>query len=103
MRAMDATEADFAAQLETGDHLIVHEKNGRIVDMTFAQVDGNTLVGSLTGNGLETVEVEIDQILQIEVEKISGGKTTAAVVGGIVLLPIVAVGAGLAVMAGGLC
>ena len=103
MRALDTSRADFTAQLETGDHLVITEKGGRIVDMTFVQVDGNTLFGSRHNNGMETVEVEIDQILQIEIEKISGAKTTAAVVGGIVLLPIVAVGAGLAVMAGGLC
>lgn len=101
MRAMDISEANFTEQLETGDHLIITEKSGRIVDMTFAQVDGNVLFGSEHNNGLSSVEVEIDQILQIEIEKISGAKTTGAVVGGIVLLPIVAVGAGLAVMAGG--
>jgi uncharacterized protein YceK len=101
MRAMDLSQADFAAQLETGDHLVITEKGGRIVDMTFAQVDGNTLVGSQRNSGLNTVEVEIDQILQIEIEKISGAKTTGAVIGGIVLVPIVAAGAVLMVMAGG--
>jgi len=101
MRAIDVSQADFTTQLETGDHLVITEKGGRIVDMTFAQIEGNTLFGSRHNNGMESVEVEIDQILQIEIEKISGAKTTAAVVGGIVLLPVVAVGAGLAVMAGG--
>ncbi|MEJ2129306.1 MAG: hypothetical protein P8X81_10730 [Woeseiaceae bacterium] len=101
MRAMDATQADFTAQLETGDHLVIYEKGGRIVDMTFTQVDGEYLVGSLTRQPLDTVEVRIDEILQIEIEKISGGKTAAAVVGGAVLLPIVAVGFGLAAFAEG--
>lgn len=101
MRAMDLSQADFAEQLETGDHLVVYEEGGRVVDMTFAQTDGNTLFGSLHSNGLESVEVEVDEIMKIEIEKISGAKTTAAVVGGIVLIPIVAVGAGLALVAGG--
>lgn len=101
MRPMDPVQTDFATELETGDHLVVTEKDGRIVDMTFAQVEDGWLVGSLTKRPLDTVQVEIDQILKIEIEKISGGKTTAAVIGGIVLLPLAAVGVGLAAFAGG--
>jgi hypothetical protein len=101
MRAMDHTQVDFVAELETGDHLVVYEKGGRVIDMTFTQVEGDRLVGSVYQRSFETVEVEIDDILQIEIEKISGAKTTGAVVGGIILAPIVAVGFGLAAFAGG--
>jgi hypothetical protein len=94
-------QADFADQLETGDRLVVYEKQGRIIDMKLTQIDDGALFGSLTNNGLETVEVELADIEKIEIEKISGAKTTGAVVGGIVLLPIVAAGAVLAVAASG--
>ena len=93
---MDTSQADFPAQLEMGDHLVVYEKGGRIVDMTFTEVEGDYLYGSLTSNPMHSVEVKIDEVLQVEIEKVSGGKTAAAVVGGVVLLPIAAVAFGLA-------
>ena len=61
--------------------------------MTLTEIDGGVLRGSYRGQGLQSVEVFIDDIAMLEVEKISAGKTTAAVIGGIVLLPIVALGA----------
>ena len=100
MRPMDMAQADFPAQLEMGDHLVVYEKGGRIVDMTFTEVDGDYITGSLTANPMHTVEIRIDEILQVEIEKISGGKTAAAVVGGAVLLPIAAIAFGLAAAEG---
>ena len=101
MRPMDTTQEDFTVQLEMGDHLIVYEKGGRIIDMTFTEVDGDYLLGSLTAQPLHTVEVRIDEILKMEIEKISGGKTAAAIIGGVILLPIAAVGFGLAAAEGG--
>ena len=96
MRAMDTTQADFPAQLEMGDHLVVYEKGGRIVDMTFTEVDGDYITGSLTADPMHTVEIRIDEILRVEIEKISGGKTAGAVLGGLILVPVVAVvGAGM--------
>ena len=100
MRPMDVAEPGFVEQFEAGDHLVVHEKSGRVVDMTFVRADEGTLYGSWYGNGLSTVEVDIDQVLRVEVEKIFGGKTTAAVFGGLLLLPVVAAGAFAAGMAG---
>ena len=100
MRPMDISEPDFAEQLEAGDHLVVYEKSGRVIDMTLAQVEDTKLVGSWHDNGYDTVDIEIDQIVKIEIEKISGPKTTAAVVGGIILIPVVAAGAAVAVVAG---
>ena len=101
MRPVDMAQADFADRLETGDRLVVYEKHGRIIDMKLTHVDDGVLFGSLTNNGLETVEVELADIEKIEIEKISGAKTTGAVVGGIILLPFVAAGAVLGVAASG--
>lgn len=96
MRELDAQHPDFAEQIEVGDHLVVHEKTGRVVDMTLTEIDGGVLYGSYHGQGLQSVDVYIDDIAMIEIEKISVAKTSAAVVGGIVLLPIAALGLGLA-------
>ena len=76
MRPVDMAQADYAKRLETGDRLVVYEKHGRIIDMKLTQVEEGILYGSLTNNGLETVEVELAAIEKIEIEKISGAKTT---------------------------
>jgi hypothetical protein len=96
MRVVDMAPADFADQLEAGEHLVVYEKYGRIVDMKVTKIEDGVLFGSLSSNGLQAVEVRLEDIEKIEIEKISGAKTTGAVVGGIVLLPFVAAGAVLA-------
>ena len=82
--------------LEIGDHIIVYETSGRIVDMRFVLMEGNVLRGSLFDDGLESVEIKLEHIEKIEAERIAFGRTTAAVLGGIVLAPLAAVGAGLA-------
>ena len=102
MRTVDMAQLDFAARFETGDHLVVYEKQGRIVDMKLTQVENGILYGSLSDNGLAAVEVSLADVEKIEIEKISGAKTTGAVVGGIVLLPVVAAGAVLGVAAQGM-
>ena len=51
--------------------------------------------GSLVFDGLEPVEVRLDEIEKIEAERIAAGRTAAAVLGGVVLAPIAAVGAGI--------
>jgi hypothetical protein len=52
--------------------------------------------GSLFFDGLEKVEVELGDIEKIEAERIAAGRTAAAVLGGVVLAPLAAVGAGIA-------
>jgi len=96
MRPIDTRKTDLAEQLEVGDHVIIYEKSGRIVDMTLALIDADTLRGSLTETTGIAVQVDINDIEKIEVERIAVGRTTAAVLGVIVLLPIVALGAGMA-------
>lgn len=94
VKPQDGVLADY---LEIGDHIIVYEKSGRIVDMRFVLVDEDVLRGSLFVDGLEPVEIDIDQIERIEAERIAAGRTTAAVLGGIVVAPIAALGAGMAI------
>jgi hypothetical protein len=101
MRAVDMAQADFVDHFEVGDHLVVYEKQGRIIDMQFTEVEDGVLYGSLSNDGLTTVEVRVADIQKIEIERISGAKTTGAIVGGIILLPVVAAGGVLAIAASG--
>ena len=101
MRPVDMAQADFASAFETGDHLVVYEKQGRIIDMKFTGIENGVMFGSLFTDGLVSVEVVLEDIEKIEIEKISGAKTTGAVVGGIILLPIVAAGAVVGIAASG--
>ncbi len=86
MRPVETGQSKLTEQLEVGDHLIVYEKSGRIVDMTLDVIDGDSLEGTLAGNNLIPVEVDINDIEKIEVEKIDGVKTTLAVVGGVIVI-----------------
>ena len=101
MRTVDMAQEDFIDHFEVGDHLVVYEKQGRIIDMQFTQVEDGVLYGSLSNDGLTTVEVRVADIEKIEIEKVSGAKTTGAIVGGIILLPVVAAGGVLAIAASG--
>ena len=96
MQEVKQQEGLLTDYLEIGDHIIVYEADGRIVDMRFVLVEGNVLRGSLFDDGLESVEIKLEHIEKIEAERIALGRSTAAVLGGIVLAPLAAVGAGLA-------
>ena len=94
MRPIEAQQSNLTEQVEVGDHLIVYEKSGRIVDMTLGVINGDSLEGTLANNSIIPVEVDINDIEKIEVEKIDGVKTTLAVVGGtIVILPLMLIAA----------
>jgi hypothetical protein len=96
MQQLRPQDPALADGLKIGDRLIVYEKSGRIFDIRFVRLDGGMLRGSMTDDGLDSVEIRLDNIERIEAERVAVGRTTGAVLGGIVLAPIVAVGAGLA-------
>lgn len=93
MQPMQTDHAKIQNKIEIGDHLIIYENSGRIVDMTLTMIDGDILRGSLADNNLTPVEVSVHDIAKIEIEKVDGGKTVLAVVGGVaaavVLIPLV--------------
>lgn len=74
------------------DRILVYEKNGRIVDMKVVKIEQNQIIGSLTEDPLSSVSIHFDDIEKIELESVDGGKTVLAVVGGILLLPILLLG-----------
>lgn len=94
MRPIEPQQANLAEQVEVGDHLIVYEKSGRIIDMTVSVIDGDRIEGTLADSSGFPVAVDVNEIEKIEVEKIDGAKTTLAVVGGtIVVLPLFVIAA----------
>lgn len=95
MKVVDSHEESLADILKIGDHIIVYETTGRIVDMRFVLIEDEVMRGSMIDEGLDTVEIRLDQIEKIEAERMAVGRTAGAVLGGIVLAPIAAIGAGL--------
>ena len=89
MRAIESN-ASVAEQISVGEHLVVYEKSGRVVDMTVRVIDTDRLGGTLGTEGGAPVEVLHADIEKIEVERIDGAKTTLAVVGvTVVAVPVV--------------
>jgi len=101
MKEMPLDGEGLAARLKTGDHIIVYEDSGRVLDLRFVLIEDDVLRGSLVMDGREAVQVRLADISKIETERVAVGRTTGAVLGGAVLLPIAAMGAGIA-LAGGM-
>ena len=100
MRPIDSTTS-VADQIEIGDHLVVYETSGRIVDMTVQVVEADRLVGTLGTEGGAPIQVMIADVEKIEVEKIDGAKTTLAVVGvTVVVVPVALLAAMTGALAG---
>ncbi len=97
MQEVKPREGALIGHLEIGERIIVYEKTGRIVDMRLVLIEDDVLRGSLFFDGLEPIEIRLDEIERIEAERLAAGRTTAAVLGGIVLAPLAAVGAGVAI------
>ena len=100
MRAIESN-ASVAEQISVGEHLVVYEKSGRVVDMTVRVIDTDRLGGTLGTEGGAPVEVLLADIEKIEVERIDGAKTTLAVVGvTVVAVPVVFLAAFTGALAG---
>lgn len=74
------------------DRILVYEKSGRIIDMKVVKIEQNQITGSLTEDPLSSVTIHFDDIEKIELESVDGGKTVLAVIGGILILPILLLG-----------
>lgn len=96
MRPIEAGPAGLSAQLEPGDHLIVYERSGRVVDMTLMEVGEAALHGRTVDEAALPVTVDIRDIERLEIEKIDPGKSVLAGVGAVIILVPVAFIAALA-------
>ncbi len=92
MRPIDTRKADLTEQLKVGDYVVIYQKSGGSVRMTIDTIDAYTLQGTLGKKGGRFVQVDISNIETIERERIAVAKTTGAILGGIVLLPVAVLG-----------
>lgn len=92
MRSIDTRKHDLTGQLEVGDYLVIYEKSGRTYDMTLTMIDGDILQGTLGESGGTAVQVDVNDIEKVKAKRIAVAKTTGAILGGIVLLPIAVLG-----------
>lgn len=96
-------EVDLSSIVSIGDKISVTLQNGDTHYLKVVSVADNEMVGTLlqvpdvnlvsidlkTGPG---ITIKVEDIEYIEVETIDGGKTTLAIMGGIVLIPFAILG-----------
>ena len=78
--------------LEIKDKIRVYLKTGEIIDMTYVSSDNTSIKGSLIQDPLTAQTINYQDIQRIEVEEVDGAMTTLAVIGSVLLLPIVIIG-----------
>lgn len=78
--------------VEVGDKVELIQKDGYINTFTVGKITDAFIAGS-TDSGSH-VSVLTQDIERVSVEKVDGGRTTLAVMGGIVAIPIILLGAG---------
>ena len=79
-------EADLSSIVSIGDKLSVTLNSGDNYYLKVVSIKETQMVGTLLETG-EGITIKVDDIEYIEVETIDGGKTTLAIMGGIVLIP----------------
>ncbi|WP_196138346.1 hypothetical protein [Aliikangiella sp. G2MR2-5] len=84
--------------LKIKDKIKVYLKTGRIVELTVVSYDKQQITGALVANPLNSVSIHLDEVAALEVEEIDGGKTTLAVIGSILLLPLLIIGGSIALL-----
>jgi len=79
-------EVDLSSIVSIGDKLSVTLNSGDNYYLKVVSIKETQMVGTLLETG-EGITIKVDDIEYIEVETIDGGKTTLAIMGGIVLIP----------------
>jgi len=79
-------EVDLSSIVSIGDKLSVTLNSGDNYYLKVVSIKETQMVGTLLETG-EGITITVDDIEYIEVETIDGGKTTLAIMGGIVLIP----------------
>jgi hypothetical protein len=84
-------EVDLSSIVSIGDKLSVTLNSGDNYYLKVVSIKESQMVGTLLETG-EGITITVDDIEYIEVETIDGGKTTLAIMGGIVLIPFAILG-----------
>lgn len=90
MRTVDHQGFPLTDLVAVGNTYTFTKTSGSRIVMEVTEVTNSYVVGT-RANGLGTT-IEVNDLREIEVEKVEGGKTTLAVLGGIVIVPIAIVG-----------
>jgi len=96
MRPLEATTA-LTNAIKVGDKVELIEKDGYINKFTVGKITEQFVAG--TDERGSHVSIPLENVESVSVEKVDGGRTTLAVMGGIVAIPIVLFGAGAMVAA----
>ncbi len=67
IQEVDKTKGSLAAHLDMGDHIVVYTATGTIIDMRYVLIEDDVMRGSVYGDGLRSVAVELGQIEKVEV------------------------------------
>ena len=92
MKMYTGSYSELADEVAAGDHVMIRDRTGRVVDMRLTAVSAESLTGTLTGRSA-TVVVPIADIERIDIERVDGLKTSFAVVGGVAFAALVVAGA----------
>lgn len=85
-KPVEYTEVSLPDLIEVGETYKFTKTDGTVIEMKVTSVSADEVTGTMEGGGGRTILATDLQAL--EVETIDGGKTTLAVIGGIILLPI---------------
>ena len=85
--------------IKVGDKVEIIERDGYINKFTVGKIHEQFVAGNDERGS--HVSIPLEKIESVSIEKVDGGRTTLAVMGGIVAIPIILFGAGAMVMACG--
>jgi hypothetical protein len=97
-KPVEYQEVSLPEIVEVGKTYKFTEVDGSVTEMKVTAVSEKEVTGTLEHGAGKTIQA-VD-LQSIEVETIDGGKTTLAVIGGIILLPIAIIGIIVACMFG---
>jgi len=80
-------DVDYGRSLKIGESVTVFEKDGTRTPMIVGMITDAELIGSLDTAPYPLVAIPWSNITGIAVERVHAGKTTAAVLAGIILIP----------------
>lgn len=90
------SQVPVTEQIEIGDNVEVVDNRGLIHRFTVGKITDTDLAGPDSSGSL--ISIPVADAVQISAEKVDGGRTTLAVVGGLVAAPIVLLGLGTGAM-----
>jgi hypothetical protein len=86
-RPVEYTELQLPELIEVGKTYKFTEKDGSVTEMKVTAVSPTKVTGTREHGSGKTILAE--NLTAVEVERIDGVKTTLAVVGGIILIPVI--------------